>query len=104
VLSLERRLGTRGLRVISVAWSSNEAQEKQLVENVISKHGMGYPTFLDEDGAWSGGLGLRIIPSFVVLDGQGKEVYRHIGKLEETSDGFERLANAIEKAMPASPQ
>lgn len=102
VHALERRYGTRGLRVVGVTRYGEDAQEQERVASVIKEHGMTGPTFLDPDGKWSEASGLGHAPSFLVIGKDGKAVYRYSGKLTEGSPDFDELAKAVEAALGAS--
>lgn len=99
VHALERRFGTRGLRVVSVTKHGEDAKEREEVERVAKEHGMHYPAFLDVDGAWSRASGLGNVPSFLVVGRDGRAAYRFAGKLTEGTPDFEALASAIEKQL-----
>ena len=60
------------------------------------------PTYLDVDGSFAKASGLGHNPSFLIVGRDGRTAYRHAGKLVEGSEGFERLAQAIDRAL-ASP-
>ncbi len=93
--ALERRYGTRGLRVVSVTKEDDRAE----VEATAKQHGMSYPGFLDVDGAWSRAADVRSIPAFVLVDKSGQLAYRHKGALREGSAAFESLAAVLERAL-----
>jgi peroxiredoxin len=95
VHALERRYGTRGLRVIGVTRDDEHAQ----IAAAAREHGMSYPGYLDADGSWSRTANLSAIPAFVLIDKSGRLAYRHMGSLREGTDAFERLANVVEQAL-----
>jgi hypothetical protein len=102
VHALERRFKDRGLRLIGVTGSGETEQEKADVERVAKEHHMTSPTFLDIDGSFAQASGLGHNPSFLIVGRDGKTVFRFAGKLVEGSEGFDQLAQAIERALAAS--
>lgn len=97
--ALERRFGTRGLRVVSVTKHGEDEEEKARVAEVAKKHALTAPIFLDVDGAWSKASGLGYAPSFLVVGRDGKAAYRFAGKLTEGTEDYEQLASAIERSL-----
>jgi hypothetical protein len=101
VIALAGRYGTRGLRVVSVTKHGDDEAERAEVASVAKKEGMTYPCFLDVGGDWSKRAGIGHIPAFVVLDREGRFVYRHGGKLIEGTPEFEAVVRAIDRALEA---
>jgi Redoxin len=101
VIALAGRYGTRGLRVVSVTKHGDDDAERAEVASVAKKEGMTYPCFLDAGGDWSNHAGIGHIPAFVVLDRDGRFVYRHGGKLIEGTPDFDAVVRAIDRALKA---
>jgi hypothetical protein len=101
VLALAGRFGARGLRVVSVTKHGDDDAERAEVAAVAHEEKMTYPCFLDVGGGWSDSAGIGHIPAFVVLDRDGRLVYRHGGKLSVGTPDFEALTRAIERALEA---
>jgi len=99
VHALERRFDGRGLRLIGVTKSGQTEEERADVERTAKEHHMTSPTFLDVDGSFSKASGLGNNPAYLVIGKDGRSLYRAAGKLTEGTDEFERLAQAIERAL-----
>jgi hypothetical protein len=95
VKALEGRYKARGLRVVSVTREDDRAE----VEASAKEHGMDYPGFLDVDSEWSKGAGTLVIPAFVVIDKSGRLAYRHVGKLTEGTESFQKLVAVVDQAL-----
>jgi hypothetical protein len=94
---LGERNATRGLRVVGVTKHGEDAEEKAQVEKVARDHGMTAPTFLDLTGAWTKAADVRLEPTFLLLDRQGRLAYRHAGKLTMDSDAFAKMPASLDK-------
>jgi hypothetical protein len=99
VLSLAGRLGTRGLRVVSVTSAGEDDEERRSVTAAVHEEKMTYPCYLDTDGAWAERADVHGIPVFLVVDRAGKLAYRHAGKLSEGTPAFDRLRDAVERTL-----
>ena len=103
VIALAGRYGARGLRVVSVTRHGEDDAERAEVAAVAKEEGMTYPCFLDVGGGWSERAAIGHIPAFVVLDRDGRLVYRHGGKLAAGTPELEALVQAIDRAL-ATPR
>ena len=101
VLALHERFQARGLRVSGVSEfdSSDAESERKSVTEAVHEEKMVYPTFLDDKGVWSQKQGTSAIPAFLVVNREGKIVFRHRGKLVVDSPVYAELTKAIESAL-----
>jgi hypothetical protein len=101
VLSLHGRFKARGLRALGISnFDPTDAEsERNSVIEASREEKMDYPTFLDENNAWSKKHGVADIPAFLVIDRDGKVVFRHRGKLVEGSPAYAEMTKAIETAL-----
>ena len=97
--ALERRFQGRGLRLIGVTGTGETEEERAEVERVAREHHMTSPTYFDVDGWFANKSGLGNNPAFLVIGKDGRSVYRAAGKLTEGTEQFDRLAQAIERAL-----
>ena len=67
------------------------------VERVAADHGMTAPSYLDGDGSWMKSAGVRLAPTFMLLDREGRLAYRHAGKLSVGDSAFEEMTAILEK-------
>ena len=67
------------------------------VERVAREHGMTAPSFLDITGAWSTSVGVKLDPTFVLLDREGRVAYRYAGKLTEGSEAVTKITELLNK-------
>lgn len=100
VKALEASHKARGLRVVSVTEvDEGDDDDRNRASGAVKKHGMDYPCLLDEEGRWMKAAGMARIPSFMVVDREGKVRFTSRGKLTQGSDGFAKLEAAINKAL-----
>jgi hypothetical protein len=101
VLALHGRYQARGLRVSGVTdFDPADAEsERKSVIDAAKEEKMDYPTFLDENNAWSKKHGVAEIPHFLILGHDGSVVFRHHGKLVVDSPVYLEIVKAIEKAL-----
>jgi hypothetical protein len=101
VLALKGRFEARGLRVMSAHEVDEDevAAERPVVEKAAEEEKMTYPCLLDAGGKWQKSAGIEGLPSFLVVNRDGKIVHKFKGKLTEGSDEFNKLAGAIEQAI-----
>jgi hypothetical protein len=87
---------------LNVAVLMLEAPEnKPLVDAFVSTMGLPYPVALADAATIAGEgpfAGLHQVPSVVILDRQGREAFRHVGFLDETS--LEAAVRAVEQSSP----
>jgi hypothetical protein len=101
VLALHGRFKARGLRALGISnFDPTDAEsERSGVIEAAQQEKMDYPTFLDENNAWSKKHGVADIPAFLVIGRDGQVVFRHRGKLVVDSPAYAELAKAIETAL-----
>ena len=102
VLALHGRFKARGLRVSGVSdFDTTEPPESERkgVTDVALAEKMDYPTYLDENSVWSKKHRVAEIPAFLVVNRDGKVVFRHRGKLLVDSPVYLEMAKAIEKSL-----
>jgi hypothetical protein len=96
--SLERRHTPR----LNVAALMLEAPEnKPLVQAFTLTLGVSYPVGLADAGTIAGEgpfAGLHHVPSIVILDRDGREAFRHVGFMNEST--LEDAVRAVEKQAP----
>lgn len=69
-----------GVRLIAV--SIDQAQNINKVKPLVDNHGWPYEVLLDPNSDLKRALGIQMIPYTLILDGQGKIVYKHNGYTE----------------------
>lgn len=101
VLALHERFQARGLRVSGVTdFDPTDAEsERKSATEAAHEEKMVYPTYLDDNNAWSKKNDVVQIPAFVVIGRDGKVVFRHKGKLVVDSPVFAEMAKAIDGAL-----
>jgi hypothetical protein len=104
VLALKGRFEARGLRVMSVHEVDGDdlATEKPEVAKATEHEKMTYPCLLDTDAKWQKSAGIEGIPSFLVVNREGKITHKFKGKLTEGSDDYKKLEGAIDGALAAN--
>lgn len=84
-----------GMKLIAV--SIDQAQNIHKVKPLVDQAGWQYDVLLDPNGDLKRALGIQLIPYTLVIDGNGKIVYRHQGYAdgaeEELIDEIRRLVN-----------
>ena len=82
-----------GVRIVAV--SIDQAQNVNKVKPLVDQNGWRYDVLLDPNGEFRRSLGIQSVPYTVLLDGQGKIVYKHNGY----TDGAEvELYNKVKEA------
>ena len=66
-----------GVRIVAV--SIDQAQNVNKVKPMVDQNGWRYDVLLDANGEFRRSLGIQSVPYTVLLDGQGKIVYKHNG-------------------------
>lgn len=66
-----------GVKVIAV--SIDQAQNINKVKPLVDNHGWPYEVLLDPNGEFKRALGVQMIPYTLIVDGNGKIVYKHNG-------------------------
>lgn len=95
--ALQRTYGSDQLEVISV----NEDKDEDAGRSFASEHGMNWEVQFDSSGATARQYNVSAFPTFILMDGNGREVQRFVG--EDPSDPLAgRIGPYIEKAPKAS--
>jgi hypothetical protein len=88
---------------LNVAFVVLERKENRpLIEAFVSALSIPYPVALADEETIEGRgpfAGLHHVPSVVILDRQGREVWRHLGLIRETE--LEQAVRAAEQSAPA---
>lgn len=66
-----------GVRLIAV--SIDQGQNIHKVKPLVESHGWEYDILLDPNGDLKRALGIQMIPHVLIVDGQGRIVYKHNG-------------------------
>ena len=69
-----------GVKLIAV--SIDQAQNINKVKPLVDSHGWTYDVLLDPNSELKRALGIQTIPYTIIVDGNGKIVYRHNGYVE----------------------
>ena len=86
------------LGVIAV---SQDMAVKSSVDAFLADKGIArFAAFHDPKMALSGALGVQVLPTSVLFDRQGREVWRYVGDLDWTSAEASRLLAEAEAAKP----
>lgn len=85
--ALDERAG--GPRVIAV---SQDMAPRGSVDAFLERHRLaGLEVWHDPDMAMSGALGVEVLPTTILYDAQGREVWRYVGDLDWTGEEAARL-------------
>ena len=83
-----------GVKLIAV--SIDQAQNINKVKPLVDNHDWDYEVLLDPNGDFKRALGIQMIPFVLIVDGEGKIVYKHNGY----TDGEEQeLINKIRELV-----
>ena len=66
-----------GVKIFAV--SIDQAQNINKVKPLVDNHGWEYDILLDTNSDFKQALGIQMIPYVLIVDGQGKIVYKHNG-------------------------
>lgn len=81
--ALHKALGPSGLELIGVAMSYDPPQQ---VASMAAEKSLPYPIALDRDGSIAKAFGgVRLTPTTVLINAQGKVVWRRLGELDFAS-------------------
>ncbi|HET9354994.1 MAG TPA: TlpA disulfide reductase family protein, partial [Sphingomicrobium sp.] len=89
IQKLEERHAVAGdLGIIVV---SQDMAPKASVDAFLKSKGIALRSFLDPDMKLTGALGVEVMPTTLLYDAQGKEVWRYTGDLDWTGEEAARL-------------
>lgn len=66
-----------GMRMVCV--SIDEAHKTNKVKPLVDENGWEYDVLLDPNSTLAQALGVKMIPSVLIIDGKGNIIYRHTG-------------------------
>lgn len=78
------------------AISINEGADVFKVKPIVHSHGWSFPVLLDTSLALKQAMGVSVVPSVIVLSGDGEVIFRKTGYVE---GGEGEIIKAIRKAM-----
>ena len=85
-----------GVKIFAV--SLDQAHNIHKVKPLVDNHGWEYDVLLDPNGDLRRAFGFHDIPYVVIVDGQGKIVYRHLGYADgEEAELIEKVREIIDK-------
>ena len=95
LINIQRRFSSRGLRLLAVAMPYDRIAD---IQAYLKERPVNFDVAYDHTGRLSqDGLGKRVVatPTAVLLDPNGKEIYRLIGKPD-----FRKLTSALDRLLP----
>ena len=95
IKDLIKKYGTERLAVISISWD----QDEKAWRDYIAKHEMGWTHGRDPDSDLSHKLGVRAVPTYLVIDGDGFIKERIVGTNAQQS-----LAYRLREKLQSMPQ
>jgi cytochrome c biogenesis protein CcmG, thiol:disulfide interchange protein DsbE len=90
---LHQKYGGRGFKVVGISIDEGEAQP---VKQFVTEHKMDYPVALDPDGKLANIFQTSVIPTSVLIDRNGKVIWKKYGAIDENELP---LTRAIEAAL-----
>ena len=85
-----RQAGDQGLRVVAISQDSTDGRRK-VTDFFAARHFQHLQPYLDSEMGLMFGLGLDTLPTTILYDSQGREVWRMVGMAEWQSDRVARL-------------
>jgi thiol-disulfide isomerase/thioredoxin len=95
--TLQQLRNQRGGRLIVLPINQDMGPQKS-VEAFLNDHKLNFVAYQDPKMALSGALGAEVLPTTVLYDANGKEVWRYVGDLDWTSPEAAKLLS--EAAAP----
>lgn len=93
---MDAQYAPRGFKVIGVSIDDGGAQQ---VKDFVKQEQIGYPVALDADGNIANLIRTTVLPTSLLIDRNGKIVWRQIGAIDENDQA---LTTAIERALSAN--
>jgi thiol-disulfide isomerase/thioredoxin len=90
---LHQKYEGRGFKVVGISIDEGEAQP---VKQFVTEHKMQYPVALDPDGKLASIFQTSVIPTSVLIDRNGKVIWKKYGAIDEND---QPLTKAIEAAL-----
>ncbi len=85
-----RQSGDRGPRIVAISQDSTDGRQK-VTDFFAAHHFQHLQPFLDSEMGLMFGLGLDTLPTTILYDSQGREVWRMVGMADWQSDRVARL-------------
>jgi len=87
---------------VYVATINQDMAPRASVEAFLSQHKLDVPIYRDPKMAVSGALGAEVLPTSILYDAEGREVWRYVGDLDWTSPQAAKLLS--EAGAPTKSQ
>ena len=78
--------GDLGIMIVS-----QDMADKATVDNFLTGKGIKLRSFLDPEMKLSGALGVEVMPTTILYDSAGREVWRYVGDLDWTGEEAKKL-------------
>ena len=88
--TLQKLMNERGNTLIVIPISQDSGPQRS-VEAFLSKLNLDFVSYQDPKMELSGALGAEVLPTTILYDAQGKEVWRYVGDLDWTSEEARKL-------------
>ncbi|HKB78154.1 MAG TPA: TlpA disulfide reductase family protein, partial [Thermoanaerobaculia bacterium] len=88
------KYATRGFKVVGVSLDETGADA---VKQFVSDHKMTYPIVIDPDGRIAGLLSTSVLPTSVIIDRNGKIIWRQLGAI--MPNDMASVDAVVEKAL-----
>ncbi|HWE23080.1 MAG TPA: TlpA disulfide reductase family protein [Myxococcales bacterium] len=96
VQAIWREYRARGVDLYSVDTDDPSAERETQVWSFLHSNGLTFPVVLD-DGSAESAFAVSVLPTMVVVDRGGREVWRHIGLLNEA--GEQELRTVLDSTL-----
>jgi thiol-disulfide isomerase/thioredoxin len=95
------KLSKQSKSALTVATISQDMAPRASVEAFLEDHKLDIPLYRDPKMAISGALGAEVLPTTILYDADGKEVWRYVGDLDWTgAEAAKLLAEAGASRRP----
>ena len=85
-----------GVKIFAV--SIDQAQNIHKVKPLVENHGWEYEVLLDPNGELKRAFGIQVIPYVLIVDGEGKIVYKHNGYTDGAEAELLRVLRTLVKS------
>jgi len=92
--AMHDKYATRGFKVVGVSLDETGADA---VKQFVSDHKMTYPIVIDPDGRIAGLLSTSVLPTSVIIDRNGKIIWRQLGAI--MPNDMASVDAVVEKAL-----
>ena len=76
---------------LGIAIVSQDMGPKTSVDAFLKSKGIGLRSYLDPEMKLTGALGVEVMPTTILYDAQGREVWRYVGDLDWTGEEAKKL-------------